>query len=286
MPKKSPRSKSENPKLERWPEKAYKNGPFLNSDEAREIRVLCEFMEPRSRFSAYRVKDTICFFGSARTPAPEAAAEALAQAKADLAEAAAPAPDLEAAVAAARRDAVMARYYADARTLAQRITSWALSLQNSHQRFLICSGGGPGIMEAANRGAEEAGGKSIGLNISLPFEQHPNPYQSQEFSFEFHYFFVRKFWFVSMAKALIVFPGGFGTFDELFEVLTLIQTEKAGHPIPVVIYGKEYWNEVMNFDALVKWGVISPEDLDLFHLADDVDDAFAYLKEELTRLYL
>ncbi len=270
----------------RWPEKAYKNLNFLNSSDAREIRVLCEFMEPESRFRRMRVKDTIVFFGSARivssgtAQAEYEAAKAATNANKQIPKAAQKALDR------ARHARHMARYYDDAMELAERLTSWSKAIPGRKRRFIVCSGGGPGIMEAANRGAAQAGGYSIGLNISLPFEQNPNPYQTRELSFEFHYFFIRKFWFVYLSKALIVFPGGFGTFDELFELLTLIQTNKTAKMMPVVLFGKEFWKEVINFDALVKWGMIGRSDLDLFHLADDVDSAFEYVRDELTRLYL
>lgn len=261
------------------PEKAYKNLEFLNSSDARHIRVLCEFVEPKSRFRRLRIKDTIVFFGSARTLSPEKAEAALSALEASGN--ASPA-DLE----IARRDARSAHYYGDAAALAERLTAWSEGLPKKGHRFVICSGGGPGIMEAANRGAHEAGGRSVALNISLPFEQAGNPYHTPELAFEFHYFFVRKFWFVYLAKALIVFPGGFGTMDELFEVLTLVQTQKSVKVMPIVLYGREFWNEVINFDALVRWGYISPQDLDLFQFCDTVDEAFDYLTERLTKLYL
>lgn len=269
-----------------WPEKAYKNLNFLNSSDAREIRVLCEFMEPESRFRRMRVKDTIVFFGSARI-----VSSGTAQAEYEAAKAATEGrkhvpSDLQAAYQRAHHARHMSRYYDEAMALAERLTTWSKSIPGRKRRFIIGSGGGPGIMEAANRGAAQAGGYSIGLNISLPFEQKPNPYQTRELSFEFHYFFIRKFWFAYLSKALIVFPGGFGTFDELFELLTLIQTNKTAKKMPVVLYGKEFWKEVINLDALVKWGMISPSDLDLFYEADDVDSAFEYVRDELTRLYL
>jgi uncharacterized protein (TIGR00730 family) len=259
------------------PQKAYKNLEFLNSPDARTIRVLCEFIEPRGRFRAHGVRDTVVFFGSARTPDKTTAINALAEAEK---------AGVPAGIARAKRDLQMARYYEEAAELAERLTRWSLSIPKNGHHFVVCSGGGPGIMEAANRGAERAGGRSVSLNISLPHEQHPNPYVTRELALEFHYFFVRKFWFVYLAKALIVFPGGFGTFDELFEVLTLIQTRKTQKKMPVVIYGSDYWSEVVNFNAFVKWGMISEEDLQLFRFCDTVDDAFTYLRDELTAQYL
>jgi len=177
-------------------------------------------------------------------------------------------------------------YYRDARTLARLITEWSSKIDAPFHRFVICSGGGPGIMEAANRGASDAGGKTIGLNIGLPFEQQPNPYITPELSFEFHYFFMRKFWFAYLAKAMVIFPGGFGTLDEFFEILTLAQTHKLEGRIVIVLYGSKYWNEVFNFDSLVRHGTISPEDLKLFQYADNPESALAILQKQLTRYFL
>lgn len=268
------------------PEKAYKNMEFLNSAEARHIRVLCEFIEPKSRFRRLRVKDTIVFFGSARTKAPEAAEAALEALEKELAGTDDPSASQKAQLERARRDLQASAYYQDASDLARRLTEWSQGLPRKGHRFVVCSGGGPGIMEAANRGAHEGGGRSVALNISLPFEQLGNPYQTPELAFEFHYFFVRKFWFVYLAKALIVFPGGFGTMDELFEVLTLVQTQKSAKVMPIVLFGRAFWKEVINFDALVDWGVISPGDLDLFQFCDTVDEAFDHLTGRLRALYL
>jgi hypothetical protein len=250
------------------------------------VRILCEFLEPGSRFRRNRIHDTIVFFGSARVlPRDEAIAD-LERLRAEIADKKRPTQDQKNALAQAEVRVQTARYYEDARELAERMTAWSRAIPGGKRRFIVCSGGGPGIMEAANRGASHAGGPSIGLNISLPFEQAPNSYQSQELAFEFHYFFVRKFWFAYLGKALIVFPGGFGTMDEMFEILTLIQTRKTAKTMPVILYGSEYWNEVINFEALVKWGMIKRDDLDLFRVFDDVDSAFGYLTSELTRLYL
>jgi uncharacterized protein (TIGR00730 family) len=257
--------------------KAYKNVDFLNSRDARIVRMLSEYLEPQARFARYNVSDTVVCFGSARAPSPEEAEQ-----EARLAEASGDAARIEAATRGLR----LARYYDDARRLAFLLTQWSKSLQLPSRRFIACSGGGPGIMEAANRGASEAAGISIGLGISLPLESAGNPYITRELGFEFHYFFMRKFWFVYLAKGSVFFPGGFGTMDELFEVLTLIQTRKTGKPMPIVLYGKEFWEEVVDFEALVRWGTISREDLKLFYVASTPEEAFEYLKGELTRLYL
>jgi uncharacterized protein (TIGR00730 family) len=226
---------------------AYLNEKFLNSPDARGIRMLAKFLEPLSHFRREKVRDTVVFFGSARLT----------------------------------EDGPLAEYYHGARTLARLLTEWADQFTNSTYRFVVCSGGGPGIMEAANRGAYDVKGKSIGLNIGLPFEQFPNPYITPELSFEFHYFFMRKFWFAYLAKALVVFPGGFGTMDELMELLTLTQTQKLAKKMAIVLYGSKYWKEIINFDALVKYGMISPEDLNLFQYADDPQSAFEILKSSL-----
>ena len=259
------------------PIKAYKNLDFLAGREARTLRILAEYLEPQARFQRYRVRDTIVFFGSARLLAED-------QARAELA--AARARDIPAEVERAERAAHMSRYYEDARTLARRLTEWSKGLQDPGRRFIVCSGGGPGIMEAANRGASEASGLSIGLGISLPVEPSGNSFVTRELAFEFHYFFMRKFWFAYLSKAMVVFPGGFGTFDELFELLTLVQTRKVSKPLPIVLYGSEFWNDVVQFDSLVKWGVIAPTDLDLFYRCDDPDDAFEFLTGRLSAMYL
>src|SRR5229473_7359628 len=231
---------------------AYLNETFLESPDARGIRILSEYLEPLSHFRDEKIQDTIVFFGSAR-----------------IAE-----------------EGAMSPYYRDARILARLVTQWSSQIKAPFHRFVICSGGGPGIMEAANRGAAEAGGKTIGLNIGLPFEQQPNPFITPELSFEFHYFFMRKFWFAYLAKALVIFPGGFGTLDELFEVLTLAQTDKLAKKILVVIYGSEYWNRILNFQAFVDAGTISPGDLDQFKIVDTPEDAFEYLRDGLTKYHL
>jgi uncharacterized protein (TIGR00730 family) len=231
---------------------AYRNQEFMDTPDARALRILSEYLYPNSQFRHQRIHDTIVFFGSAR-----------------LAE-----------------DGPDGRYYNDARELALRVTKWSDSLAESSRRFVVCSGGGPGIMEAANRGANDAGGKTIGLNIGLPFEQRPNPFVPKDLSFEFHYFFMRKFWFAYLAKALVVFPGGFGTLDELTEILTLCQTQKLEKKMVVILYGSEFWKEVLNFDALIRRGMISEEDMQLFSFADDVASAFDLLEAGLTKFYL
>jgi len=272
----------------KWPEKAYKNLGFLNSASARSIRILCEYIEPRVRFETLGIKDTVVFFGSARTLSAEQAQDRLESVEADGRGGHIEGDELERRLKLARRDLDMSRYYEDARELARRLTEWAMQLTDNGdgKRFAICSGGGPGIMEAVNRGATDAGGPSIGLNISLPMEQQPNPYQTPELSFEFHYFFIRKFWFTCPARALVAFPGGFGTMDELFELLTLTQTNKSPLKIPMLLYGSDFWSKAVDFDYLLETGVISPEDHDLYRRFDDVDTAFEFLKTELTRHFL
>ena len=267
------------------PPVAYLNADFLKSSEARILRILSEYLEPASRLRHHRVRDTIVFFGSARSVSPEIAALRLESLKQRLAEAGTLTPELEAEQSRAEYAVKLARYYADAVELARRVTEWSKGLAGQHH-FIICSGGSGGMMEAANRGASLARGKTIGLNIQLPFEQGVNQYVSRDLIFNFHYFFMRKFWFVYPAKALVVFPGGFGTMDEMFEVLTLIQTKKPHKTMPVILFGKAFWEEVINVDALVRWGVVSPQDLNIFHLTDSVDDAFAYLTSQLEELYL
>ncbi|HEX4334593.1 MAG TPA: TIGR00730 family Rossman fold protein [Polyangiaceae bacterium] len=227
---------------------AYKNEEFIDSDAARPLRILSEYLEPLGAFARERVSDTIVFFGSAR-----------------LAE-----------------NGPLGRYYDDARELSRLITVWSAALPTGANHYIVCSGGGGGIMEAANRGAHDAGGKTIGLNIGLPREQRPNPYITPELSFEFHYFFMRKLWFAQLARALVVFPGGFGTLDELMEILTLAQTRKLERKIPVLLYGPEYWNEIVNFGALVRHGMIDATDLSLFQFADSPKDAFDVLCRALS----
>lgn len=272
------------PKLKERAQKAYKNPEFLNSPDARTIRLIAEFLEPMRRFRYNGIKDTIVFFGSARTRSKKEASRLVRDAKKRISSAGRVTSVMRKQLAEAEIDLQMSRYYEDAVSLSAKLTRWSKKLFHQN-RFVVCSGGGPGIMEAANKGAKKAGGKSIGLNISLPFEQNPNPYISDELNFEFHYFFMRKFWFVYLAKALIVFPGGFGTLDEMMEVLTLVQTKKLRKKIVVVLYGSEFWNQVINMEALARLRVISPEDFKLFKFADTPDEAFQYLVKELKAIY-
>jgi uncharacterized protein (TIGR00730 family) len=263
---------------------AYQNEPFLNSPDGRILRLLSEYSEPLSRFRREQIQDTVVFFGSARIPSRDTAANRLAEVRANSATASAAqqAKDLKRAEAAVD----MARYYEDARRLAHLLTDWSSQIPAKRHRFVVTTGGGPGIMEAANLGAHEAGGKTIGLNINLPFEQNPNPYITPSLNFEFHYFFMRKFWFAYLAKALVIFPGGFGTLDEFFEIVTLAQTEKLAKKMIIVIYGSDYWKKIVNFEAMVDAGVISAPDLDLFKMFDSPEESFEFLKEGLTKYHL
>src|SRR5271155_5792499 len=271
------------PKLKSAP-LAYQNEPFLNSPDGRILRLLSEYSEPLSRFRREQIQDTVVFFGSARIPSAEKAAARLAEVRANGGNVAVEqqAKDLKTAETAVD----MSRYYEDARRLAHMLTEWTAHIPAKRQRFVVTTGGGPGIMEAANLGAHEAGGKSIGLNIALPFEQYPNQYITPSLNFNFHYFFMRKFWFAYLAKALVIFPGGFGTLDELFEILTLAQTDKLAKKILVIIYGSEYWNQVLNLEALVDSGTISQGDLDLLKMVDTPEEAFEFLRDGLTKYHL
>jgi hypothetical protein len=260
------------------------NVDFLKSPPARPLRILSEYLEPAERLRKARIRDTIVFFGSARTPTPEQAAQDLAVINEKIARNNGEKKELTAARVRAEVAVKLARYYRDAVELSRRLTEWSRSLTGNHD-FIICSGGSGGMMEAANRGASMAGGKTIGFNIELPHEQEVNQYIPKDLVFNFHYFFMRKFWFVYLAKALVIFPGGFGTMDEFFEVLTLIQTKKPRKAMPVVLFGNEYWDEVIDFNAFVKWGTVSPEDLDVFYKTDSVDEAFEYLTTKLEAIY-
>jgi uncharacterized protein (TIGR00730 family) len=264
---------------------AYLNRRFLESEAARPLRILAEYLEPLQRFETENIQDTVVFFGSARIASRVRATRALARLTRRRSQGAT-AADLRARLASGRKALEWSRYYEEARELARLLTEWSLSLNQPRHRFVVCSGGGAGIMEAANRGAHEAGGKTIGLNIRLPFEQGPNRYISQRLHFEFHYFFMRKFWFAYLAKALVIFPGGFGTLDELFEFLTLAQTRKLAKEILVVLYGQRYWDQVLNMQALVDWGAISTEDLDALHRSDSPREAFRSLRDHLLTYHL
>jgi uncharacterized protein (TIGR00730 family) len=263
---------------------AYQNERFLNSPDGRILRILSEYQEPLARFRREQIQDTVVFFGSARFQGSAAARKNLTAVEQNDGNAPAPQQDKNLKRALAGMD--MARYYEDARRLAFMLTQWSVKIPARRHRFVVTTGGGPGIMEAANLGAHEAGGKSIGLNINLPFEQNPNPYITPSLNFEFHYFFMRKFWFAYLAKGLVIFPGGFGTMDELFEILTLAQTDKLAKKILVVIYGSEYWHRIINFQAFVDAGTVSAKDLDLFKVVDSPEDAFAYLRDGLTKHHL
>ena len=257
---------------------AYHDLEFLESSDARPLRILAEYLEPRRRFRLQNIQDTVVFFGSARTLSREGAEQELLKLGTDEAK---KRSDYEAALKRGQKALEWSRYYEDARQLAHLLTTWSLSLEEPRRRFVVCSGGGPGIMEAANRGATEAGGKTVGLNIRLPFEQGPNPYITDGLHLEFHYFFMRKFWFAYLAKALVIFPGGFGTLDEMFEILTLDQTRKLSKKLCVILYGSEYWDQVLHFAPLVEWGAISEEDLGMLCRVDSVEAAFEQLKQHL-----
>jgi uncharacterized protein (TIGR00730 family) len=263
---------------------AYENEPFLTSPDGRILRILSEYQEPLARFRREQIQDTVVFFGSARFQGSDAARRNLAAVEKNAAKT--PSPQQEKDLKRALAAVDMARYYEDARRLAHLLTEWSIQIPARRRRFVVTTGGGPGIMEAANLGAHEAGGKTIGLNINLPFEQNPNSYITPALNFEFHYFFMRKFWFAYLAKALVIFPGGFGTIDELFEILTLAQTDKLAKKILVVIYGSEYWHRIMNFQAFVDAGTVAPEDLNLFKFVDTPEDAFTFLRDGLTEHHL
>lgn len=268
--------------------KAYHNLKFLNSPGGRPLRILTEYTEPLERFKKYKINHTVVFFGSARILPKKDAKAKLAEVKKKVAlNALSKKKDVKLAeeLKSAEMHVEMSRYYEETVELAFMMTNWAKSLKKPN-KFIVCSGGGPGIMEAANRGATKAKGLSMGLNISLPFEQYPNRYISPELNFEFHYFFMRKFWFAYLAKALVIMPGGFGTLDELMEILTLVQTEKLHKKMTVVVYGKEFWDKIINLDQMAELQMISKEDLKLFKFVNTPQEAFEYLKKELTKNYV
>ena len=262
---------------------AYEDDDFMDSTEARPIRLLAEYLDPLRRFKAQNIQDTVVFFGSARVLSRTLAQRNLTRLEKTTIR---DQSDYKAALKRSRKALEWSRYYEDARELARLLTKWSMSLESERHRFVVCSGGGPGIMEAANRGAKEAGGKSVGLNIRLPFEQAPNRYITKDLVFNFHYFFMRKFWFAYLAKALVIFPGGFGTIDEMFEILTLAQTRKLSKKLLVILYGSDYWNDVLHLDPLADWGAINEEDLNLLCHVDSVDGAFAELKRHLTKHHM
>jgi uncharacterized protein (TIGR00730 family) len=256
---------------------AYQNESFLNSPDGRIFRIMSEYAEPLARFRHEQIQDTVVFFGSARIPSHEDANRHLRHL----------APDAAQGVRKQAQSALeMSHYYEDARRLAFLLSEWSVKIPARRRRFVVTTGGGPGIMEAANRGAQESGAKTIGLNIHLPHEQYPNPYITPALNFEFHYFFMRKFWFAYLAKALVIFPGGFGTLDEFFEIVTLAQTQKLAKKILVVMYGSKYWNKVLNIQAMVDSGTISPEDIDLYKMVDSPEEGFEYLRDGLTEHHL
>jgi hypothetical protein len=264
------------------PVKAYQDDNFLNSSDGRSIRMLTEYLQPKSKFKKFKVMDTIVFFGSARLKSRSDALKEFNKVKNSN-------PKKTENFAKKLREAQlhvdMSKYYEDAVELSKRLTEWSLNLETNANRFIVCTGGGPGIMEAANRGAKKAGGYSVGLNISIPFEQYVNKYVTPDLSFEFHYFFMRKFWFAYLSKALIIFPGGFGTMDELFEILTLVQTEKIKKKLAVIIYDRKYWEKIINFDALVDMGMISRSDLNLLTMCDSLDEAYDKIIKHLKKHY-
>jgi len=263
---------------------AYLYPEFLESPEARPLRILSEYLEPLRRFKQEKIQDTVVFFGSARIDSRERAVRALrtlrARGERDADE------QYQAELQKSRRAVEWARYYEEARELARLLTVWSMTLQSENYRFVVTSGGGPGIMEAANRGAHEAGGKTIGLNIRLPFEQDANPYITDGLHFEFHYFFMRKFWFAYLAKALVIFPGGFGTCDELFEILTLVQTDKLSKKIGVILYGREFWDHVLDLRPMAEWGAIAEKDLELLQYTNSPQEAFELLRAHLIANHL
>jgi len=267
------------PPRTRQPKLAYRDGRFMESSDARTLRIGAEYLEPQARLLKAGVLNTIVFFGSARILPQDVAEARLASIEAENATH----PVAPEHLRAARTAVEMSKYYEEARRLARLITEWSLSLKRGNHFLVVCSGGGPGIMEAANRGASDAGGLSIGLNIKLPFEQKPNPYVSANLNFIFKYFFMRKLWFAQPARALIVFPGGYGTMDELWEFVTLLQTRKMGHQAFILMYGSDYWKRLINFDFLVESGTVGPDELHLLRFVDSPEQALAVVKQKLRR---
>lgn len=263
--------------------KAYENLEFLNSSDGRLLRMLAEFLEPQSKFRKHKIVDTIVFFGSARLKSKK---ETQAEYHKIITLNPKTTPKFAEKLRVAQDQVRMSKYYEDAVDLSKKLTEWSMGLTTEANRFIVCTGGGPGIMEAANKGAKLAGGYSIGLNISIPFEQFVNKYVTPDLSFEFHYFFMRKFWFAYLAKALIVFPGGFGTMDEFFEILTLIQTEKIKKKMLLIVYDEKYWKSIVNFDGLIEQGVISKNDMNLFSFCNSTDEAFKLVKNYFEKYYI
>jgi len=267
------------PPRTRQPKLAYRDGRFMESSDARTLRIGAEYLEPQARLLKAGVLNTIVFFGSARILPQDVAQARLTSIEAENATH----PVAPEHLRAARTAVEMSKYYEEARRLARLITEWSISLKRGNHFLVVCSGGGPGIMEAANRGASEAGGLSIGFNIKLPFEQKSNPYVSSNLNFIFKYFFMRKLWFAQPARALIVFPGGYGTMDELWEFVTLLQTRKMGHQAFILMYGSDYWKRLVNFEFLVESGTVSEEDLRLLRFVDSPEQALAVIKQKLRR---
>lgn len=264
------------------PVKAYENSEFLNSSDARIIRMLAEFIEPQTKFRKHKIVDTIVFFGSARLKSRKDSLAAYNKFKVMNPKT----PTFAENLRFAQRQLEMSKYYEDAVELSKRLTKWSMNLGTHSNRFIICTGGGPGIMEAANKGAKSAGGYSIGLNISIPYEQFVNKYVSKDLAFEFHYFFMRKFWFAYLAKCLVVFPGGFGTMDEMFEILTLIQTGKIKKKMLLIVYDERYWTSVFNLDSLIEHGVINKEDLNFFTFCNNIDEVYYVITKHFEKYYL
>lgn len=263
--------------------KAYEDIEFLNSSDARILRILSEFLQPQTKFKRHKIVDTIVFFGSARLRSKEEATAEYNKFKTIDPKSV---TQLAENLRKAQHMLNMSKYYEAAVSLSKKLTKWSLELETFANRFIVCTGGGPGIMEAANKGAKLAGGYSVGLNISIPFEQFVNKYVTQDLQFEFHYFFMRKFWFAYLAKCLVVFPGGFGTMDEFFEILTLLQTGKIKKKMLLIVYDEKYWKEIINFEALVTNEVISRSNLQLFSFCNSIEEAFIMITEHFEKYYL